>query len=297
MNPKYIEAIETRLRWLRLLGEPDKIMTMCDGDPRSVKAFMESGESGSFTPLATGETYFMDKHFCSLVEHASPTLPEPIKFELEWMLSSHGWLCLETPVDIPAVILNDGFKFDPKIGAIGWLPTTDKSAIAVWVYGVYPYAHRYFAPFLKVPLYDGKSLAWNIEDWKAGKPSTAESVSQACYTTRWVYAALYFMAQQLTSRVRYQTDRATRRRAEKIKQNVPPFIEVITLRRKQQDREAAKAHQDIDWQWQWAVRGHWRDQWYPAEGIHKPVFIESYIKGPEDKPVKPPTTKLFAAIR
>jgi len=32
------------------------------------------------------------------------------------------------------------------------------------------------------------------------------------------------------------------------------------------------------------VVGHWRRQWYPSEGRHKQIRIESYIKGPDDKP-------------
>ena len=36
----------------------------------------------------------------------------------------------------------------------------------------------------------------------------------------------------------------------------------------------------IDWNWQWEVRGHWRNQFYAATNTHKPVFVEAYMKGP-----------------
>jgi hypothetical protein len=45
------------------------------------------------------------------------------------------------------------------------------------------------------------------------------------------------------------------------------------------------------------VRGHWRNQFYPVENVHRPVFIESYIKGPPDKPIKPLGHKIFKAVR
>lgn len=36
----------------------------------------------------------------------------------------------------------------------------------------------------------------------------------------------------------------------------------------------------------WMVRGHWRRQWYPSEGRHRPIWISTYIAGPADAPLK-----------
>lgn len=302
MNPKYVEAIETRLRWFRYSQHPEEMKALIGMDNNTYQHFLFSAHEGAFAPLSIGETYFMDRHFCALVDHAHATLPEHIQFEREWMHSDNGWLLLETPVTVPAAIAPEqpyrpGYEFIPKIGALGWLPSADKKYLTVWVYGIFPEVHSCFAPFIQIPLHDGKTLAWNLDDWKHATGHKFDGLAQSTKCTRWVYAAMYLMSQRLATRVRHSTDRSTRRRAEREKQLAPPFIDVITLRRKQEAREAANVHGDIDWQWQWVVRGHWREQWYPKEGIHKPVFIESYIKGPEDKPVKPPTTKLFAAIR
>lgn len=35
----------------------------------------------------------------------------------------------------------------------------------------------------------------------------------------------------------------------------------------------------------WMVRGHWRNQWYPSRGEHRPVWINPHIKGPADTPL------------
>ncbi|MSS45275.1 hypothetical protein FYJ43_04285 [Cutibacterium sp. WCA-380-WT-3A] len=37
------------------------------------------------------------------------------------------------------------------------------------------------------------------------------------------------------------------------------------------------------------VRGHWRQQWYPSSGEHRPRWIHSYLKGPDGAPVKAST--------
>ncbi|MGW5153620.1 hypothetical protein [Rhodococcus koreensis] len=36
----------------------------------------------------------------------------------------------------------------------------------------------------------------------------------------------------------------------------------------------------------WTVRGHWKRQWYPSEQRHHPIWISTYIAGPEGAPIK-----------
>ena len=43
-----------------------------------------------------------------------------------------------------------------------------------------------------------------------------------------------------------------------------------------------------DWKVRWLVRGHHRAQWYPSRKAHKLIWIAPYIKGPGDRPLKPP---------
>lgn len=117
------------------------------------------------------------------------------------------------------------------------------------------------------------------------------------HEVRWLFTALYLMSQRLAVQVHTPTPRATRRRMERAKETPPEFIKVITLRRMQQAKERQGPSADVNWHWQWAVRGHWRNQFYATKGIHKPKFVESYIKGPEDKPLKNDTLKLFVAKR
>lgn len=114
---------------------------------------------------------------------------------------------------------------------------------------------------------------------------------------RWVYAALHLMAQKIATNLIEPTDRHTRRRAEREGQTAPPYIKVVTLRRLEQDRKKDPSGEAPDWKWQWVVEGHWRHQFYPSEGVHRDIFIERFIKGPPDKPLKDPGIKLFSASR
>lgn len=42
---------------------------------------------------------------------------------------------------------------------------------------------------------------------------------------------------------------------------------------------------EVEWSHRWLVRGHWRQQWYASEGVHRAIYINPHIKGPEDKPL------------
>jgi hypothetical protein len=53
----------------------------------------------------------------------------------------------------------------------------------------------------------------------------------------------------------------------------------------------------VEWTCQWLVRGHWRQQFYPSRMEHRPLWIEPYTKGPEDKPFKSPADVVFAVVR
>ncbi|NKS56294.1 hypothetical protein GS504_01525 [Rhodococcus hoagii] len=41
-----------------------------------------------------------------------------------------------------------------------------------------------------------------------------------------------------------------------------------------------------NYQHRWTVRGHWKRQWYPSEERHHPIWIDTYVAGPDDKPFK-----------
>ena len=83
-----------------------------------------------------------------------------------------------------------------------------------------------------------------------------------------------------------------------IKRNEANKIQIVYLRRREQHPTLRDGSSNpVDWSCQWLVQGHWRNQYHPSDQSHKPMFIQSYVKGPEDKPFKTPRERIFAAVR
>lgn len=108
-------------------------------------------------------------------------------------------------------------------------------------------------------------------------------------------ARIEFLKSKIVGSDKESLPRRIRRQAEReIKHE--PIVRVIRLRRKEQS-QGSESGGSIDYQYQWLVRPHWRNQYHPSTGERKPVFIDAYVKGPEDKPFKPPKDYVFKVDR
>jgi hypothetical protein len=96
-------------------------------------------------------------------------------------------------------------------------------------------------------------------------------------------ATWLLMQQPITTTEEDRLDKATRRRFTRTGQE-PPTVRVISLRRAVSTSNGDQ-ESDREYHHQWVVRGHWRQQWYPAREVHRPVWIAPHIKGPEGAPV------------
>lgn len=60
-------------------------------------------------------------------------------------------------------------------------------------------------------------------------------------------------------------------------------VQVFTLRRSKTPRYEGE-ESGRGYSHRFPVRGHWRDQWYPSLKTHRQIWVNGYVKGPEDKP-------------
>lgn len=112
---------------------------------------------------------------------------------------------------------------------------------------------------------------------------------------RWFFSALLWMDQKIVVAHETPPHRSLRRRLQRANEPVRQ-IRVITLRRASRETTDGTGG-SVDWTCRWIVGGHWRQQPYPSTGERRPLWIMPYVKGPEDKPLNPPSATVFAVRR
>jgi hypothetical protein len=117
---------------------------------------------------------------------------------------------------------------------------------------------------------------------------------------KFVCASGTFMRQKLMAVERVPLERHARKRLAKLgNPKEQDHVSVVSLRR---SASKEKSHQtDVqssrEFAWQWTVRGHVRQQFYATLNEHLPVYIHPYLKGPEDKPLKPRSTPIYSVSK
>jgi len=93
-------------------------------------------------------------------------------------------------------------------------------------------------------------------------------------------------SQKIVIEERWLPDRATRRQIERMSGGSKTVSSVRVIRlREPTVRTEHGAGRGVEWSHRWIVGSHWRNQWYPSTGQHRPRLIEAYQKGPADKPL------------
>jgi hypothetical protein len=115
-----------------------------------------------------------------------------------------------------------------------------------------------------------------VENYRAQKAGEQAPQMLADVLSTWL-----LMRQTLALTSEEHPDRATRKRLQRAGHEPKP-VRVIELRR---PAHSGPGDGSREFHHQWIVRGHWRQQWYPAREVHRPVWIAPHIKGPEGAPL------------
>lgn len=167
--------------------------------------------------------------------------------------------------------------------------------ISLWGYTAVPQRAEGF-PTVDASIH----LGWTLNEQAEGRGRTRGSTAEFQAFLKFVAASLSFLEQDLVVAPRGEAHRSARRRLEKQAPQQEPFIKVVELRRRhyvERGDDSGEIGEGPDWKNRWIVSGHWRKQYYPSTEAHKPLYIAPYVKGPEDRPLKAPKSKLFVVKR
>lgn len=306
MLATYIKALESRAAWARWA---DEYPLREAHNPRNHPAYDASMRIYRDS-LFYGETFYMNKEFCALVDHARATVPDDLVFEDNWMHTPAGFMWLETPFEVPkpaAVSFIDDIGIVPSIRAVSWKLQENGYAFLIFQdWRSVVSSSQGFGCWSQFIMRNGDILRERMRHFEntsddkdaPGTSRYSESTeSDKGHEMRWVFTAMHLMAQRLAMTVEHRTSPMARESARRKKLAITPMLKVVTLRRMEADRPAGGEYQHRDWQWKWIVDGHWRNQWYESEQLHRRIFIESYVKGPDDKPLKLPGHTLYKVQR
>lgn len=273
----YIKAIDDHLRLIKLLRQDAKPKSISPAHWQELMLTHKLDGVGRqmltdrfITDLLKSSTFYMDRHFCDLVDHANDQVPTDLCFESQWLQTPMGFMTLEHgPKNLEAVFWKlTGDRIEMRLMLRKWMAAQESALI-----------------FSEHSIRADQSL------------SSVDLNATQREELRWIYCAFHLMAQPLACVVQQKPDRSARRRAEREGECVPDIVQVITLRRLEADRaKAGDSASAREWKWQWAVRGHWRHQYYRSDDCHRWIFIEAYVKGPTDKPFKS-GLKVFGVVR
>jgi hypothetical protein len=117
-------------------------------------------------------------------------------------------------------------------------------------------------------------------------PASNPQMEASMVEDRRVLATFWALcSQRIALEESWSPDRNIRRRAQREGWKSIPQVRVIRLREPTARTEHEGDSHEVEWSHRWIVGAHWRNQWYPGSGEHRPKLIESYQKGPADKPL------------
>ena len=268
--------------------------------------------------ILTGDTFAVTDEIIAVLEQAAPSLP-PFVFHRDDLPTDNGFVWLEHPIVIldrsrkpvvlhafgwhvarvtPADMQRSGYilvnpdgteaseadieaRSRPALMLVAWtLPSDPRDYASIEWSDAAELLMEHGSPHGLMSMIIG---FWPFnEDWHSTNGADP-------FMGRFFMALLRFMEERWVDNStvtlpRYERKRLERSRA-RLDFEVPePGIRIIQLRRAA-ERAPSEPGSGVDWSHRWLVRTHWRNQWYPSLGVHKPKLILEYIKGPDGLPL------------
>jgi hypothetical protein len=262
-----------------------------------------------------GDPYYWSPECCEIIEGTAPSLPD-FTLRVSDFLSEHGWMWFSTPLKMPPVTDYVDDDIDTSLAGLTWSLVRYEAVTEEHMRLV-----TFVGPGLNpngVPeslcgavigcyvLHEGRPLLLLASSWMAGESlgrEVQEFESGIDGDHAWGFAAFQYFAAAITFtqqhifvHSRQPALRPTRKRAQKVMGHTP-LVRVVKLRRAANPAQHDTPGQPVEWSCRWVVSGHWREQYYPKTKEHRPLFVLPYVKGPQDKPLRPPRAKVFAVVR
>jgi len=308
----YAEAIEHQVALLNYWASPDGLSladTLChlhDPSP-GISERAELQRRSFLDELADAEPYYVSPEICRLFTATAPDLGT-YRLRAHDLPGRGGFVLFAEPLPLPPGLglLTGSAQDDAPVRALCWAsfapgrlipPKQRESGVMLTVYLDRPYPH-YVPGFLS-------SGAWPYNEDIAQdlrmitpdpeKPWNDVSAHKVVASRQYLASLFLFVAQAiLTTATRVVANRSARKRLTK-NLGHEPFVRVVELRQREYGRHGVTGNLAIEWSCQWLVRGHWHT--YHTKDGTVPIFVQPYMKGPPDKPLRVPEKVAYEVVR
>lgn len=283
----YSEALEQQLALLRLIESRG-------GGPMPEGHDWEFDSERRLLPsLRMAEPFWWSAEMCGLLAGTARTFPSHSRLDVSALPCIAGFFWFALPLEALRVPVagTDGWE-GPITALVWWLcrdPSDDHHFVELVV------VRRTKGHWAGIPSLSG--------DWAEGESlrdaaATYDNTAAATESLRYLAAAWGLLSQRILVSPSRGLERHAAKRVARTDWGHVPAVRVVELRRKERlgEKQPVEAV-EREWTCQWVVRGHWRQQFYPSKHSTQPIWITPYVKGPEDKPLKPPRATVFAVIR
>lgn len=308
-NPSYRTGMATIIQAGGTISDFQEASRVCDWTTRTV---------------AVAENFFVISEMCDLVEYSAGVLDSSDITDVTLAPSRAGFAYFDKPLTLLDIRQNA-----VNVNAFMWDTASDGSIVVHMWNDEYRYpddAARYVHD--KMLTLSGSERS-NFEEWKrtqgrwgyAGifvyrdeefvgdeKVEVSEELARQYEDVdglspdpfsnpgRLIHAFFLMLSQTLVAREHERGDRKMARRMKQM--GVPNDVTIITFRRTKYDKKM-EGETKVEWNHRWLVRGYWRWQPYKnddGDWARKRIWINPYVKGPEDKPLVI-TNKINAFVR
>lgn len=320
---RWKNAYDTQMavwRWLRT----DVGRVVVSGHARAARAVREDQTADGFVTreeqkVLVADPYFVSGEMCQVVAAASEM--ESFRMEALYptdLLTSHGFCVFERPFPVP-----DRFDDPTSIAAFAWMPMFNVQSSdpqgeemrEIVEATEDPDRSKVLALLAKRQgreINDGIALTLyaDVFDWNDAVLGARPPVIPFHFTPWWwgmdpyspvsdtdprilgegsewwwkiVQTTLRLMQQRIAVRHRELPDRPQRREARRIGFDEREVL-VVRLRRERGERHEPSG-EEANYSHRFIVHGFWRNQWFPSLQDHRLIYIDDYVKGPQDRPL------------
>jgi hypothetical protein len=253
--------------------------------------------SFSYGPLLPAPTILAEHDWLAYVSAMTATVPAgltlafPDEREVKWAWPDGAVIVFAEPVEIQHAIVSE-----ERLGVVGVVPV-DAHYETQLCRGcvIHPLAMvPTRAPDAVAPTpgdeVAARAIFWIGEDpsdlisgwWMPGSTMQSSKTGEVSHSSRFLLSIITALGHRLTRVGLPVSGRHERRRAAR---ELPDGLRVLFLS-SGAAVERAEGTGTVEWSHRWMVRGHWRLQPYgPDHKLRKTIWIDPYVKGPEDKPL------------